>query len=193
VVAAAVVACAQLNLPNRPVFDQDAYDEAFVGAQSHRQRHQSPRVKDDRARQIVERHRAGEGVVQLASAFRLHRSTIHRDLADSGVVSAARDGASLDWVAIRADEARDRDADSPMCRIVCEEAHMATNLAIDPQLLNDAQAVSGLKTKKEAVTVALQEFIARRAQAKAVESFGTLQWDESYDYKADRRSGDQGC
>ena len=70
---------------------------------------------------------------------------------------------------------------------------MATNLAIDPQLLNNALAVSGLKTKKEAVTVALQEFIARRAQAKAVESFGTLEWDESYDYKADRRSGDQGC
>lgn len=68
---------------------------------------------------------------------------------------------------------------------------MATNLAIDPKLLQDALAVSGVKTKKEAVTIALQEFIARRAQAKVVDSFGTLDWDDSYDYKDDRRSRDR--
>ena len=67
---------------------------------------------------------------------------------------------------------------------------MATNLAIDPDLLNHALAVSGVRTKKEAVTIALREFIARREQAKVVESFGTLDWDEAYDYKADRRSRD---
>jgi Arc/MetJ family transcription regulator len=67
---------------------------------------------------------------------------------------------------------------------------MATNLAIDPQLLEDALAVSGVRTKKETVTIALQEFIARRAQAKVVDSFGTLDWDQSYDHKADRRSRD---
>ncbi|NUR97037.1 MAG: type II toxin-antitoxin system VapB family antitoxin [Kribbellaceae bacterium] len=67
---------------------------------------------------------------------------------------------------------------------------MATNLAIDPRLLDEALAVSGMRTKKEAVTVALQEFIARRAQARLVDSFGTLDWDESYDYKQDRRSRD---
>jgi Arc/MetJ family transcription regulator len=67
---------------------------------------------------------------------------------------------------------------------------MATNLAIDPRLLDEALAVSGVRTKKEAVTIALQEFIARRAQAKLVESFGTLDWDDSYDPKVDRRSRD---
>lgn len=67
---------------------------------------------------------------------------------------------------------------------------MATNLAIAPELLEEALAVSGARTKKEAVTLALQEFIARRAQAKLVEAFGTLDWDSSYDYKADRRSRD---
>lgn len=67
---------------------------------------------------------------------------------------------------------------------------MATNLGIDPELLQEALAVSGVRTKKEAVTLALQEFIARRAQAKLVESFGTLDWDDSYDYKDDRRSRD---
>lgn len=77
-----------------------------------------------------------------------------------------------------------------MCRVVCKEVHMATNLAIDPALLDHALAVSGVRTKKEAVTMALREFIARREQARIVESFGTLDWDEGYDYKADRRSRD---
>lgn len=67
---------------------------------------------------------------------------------------------------------------------------MATNLAIDPQLLDHALAVSGVRTKKEAVTIALQEFIARRERAKIVEAFGTLEWDDSYDYKADRSERD---
>ena len=68
---------------------------------------------------------------------------------------------------------------------------MATNLAIDPALLDEALAVGGLRTKKETVTLALQEFIARRAQATMVESFGTLDWDDSYDYKQDRRTRDR--
>ena len=67
---------------------------------------------------------------------------------------------------------------------------MATNLAIDPDLLDHALAVSGVRTKKVAVTIALREFIARREQARIVESFGTLDWNEGYDYKADRRSRD---
>ncbi|MFT4215961.1 MAG: type II toxin-antitoxin system VapB family antitoxin [Micropruina sp.] len=67
---------------------------------------------------------------------------------------------------------------------------MATNLAIDPELLNHAVAVSGARTKKEAVTIALQEFIARRERATIVDSFGTLDWDVSYDHKADRRTRD---
>ncbi|GAA0333560.1 type II toxin-antitoxin system VapB family antitoxin [Micropruina glycogenica] len=67
---------------------------------------------------------------------------------------------------------------------------MATNLAIDPELLDRALSVSGVRTKKEAVTIALREFIARREQARIVESFGTLDWDDDYDYKADRRSRD---
>jgi hypothetical protein len=63
---------------------------------------------------------------------------------------------------------------------------MATNLAIDPDLLERAVAVSGERTKTAAVTRALEEFIARRQQAKIVELFGTLDWDPDYDYKAER-------
>ena len=54
---------------------------------------------------------------------------------------------------------------------------MATNLSIDPDLLEKALLVSGERTKKAAVTRALQEFIARREQKKLLELFGKLEWD----------------
>lgn len=63
---------------------------------------------------------------------------------------------------------------------------MATNLAIDPDLLNRAVEVSGERTKKAAVTRALQEFIARREQRKVAELLGKLEWDGAFDYKAER-------
>ncbi len=63
---------------------------------------------------------------------------------------------------------------------------MATNLSIDPALIERALEVSGERTKKAAVTKALQEFIARRRQKKLLDLFGKLEWDESYDHKAER-------
>jgi hypothetical protein len=63
---------------------------------------------------------------------------------------------------------------------------MATNLALDPDLLERALAVSGEKTKKAAVTKALEEFIARREQQRLLDLFGKLDWDPDYDYKAAR-------
>ena len=66
---------------------------------------------------------------------------------------------------------------------------MATNLAIDPDLIERALAVSGEKTKKAAVTKALEEFIARREQAELVELFGSLEWDPAFDYKSERSRG----
>ena len=64
---------------------------------------------------------------------------------------------------------------------------MATNLSIDPDLLERALEVSGERTKKAAVTKALQEFIARRRQKRLLELVGKLEWDESYDTKAERQ------
>jgi len=68
---------------------------------------------------------------------------------------------------------------------------MATNLAIDPELLERALAGSGVRTKKEAVTIALEEFIARREQRQLLDLFGTLEWDEGYDYKQARLARDR--
>ena len=42
------------------------------------------------------------------------------------------------------------------------------------------------RTKKAAVTKALQEFIARRRQKRLLDLLGKLEWDSSYDYKAGR-------
>ena len=63
---------------------------------------------------------------------------------------------------------------------------MATNLALDPDLIERAVKVSGEKTKKAAVTRALEEFITRRSQQRLVDLMGKLEWDESFDYKAER-------
>jgi hypothetical protein len=63
---------------------------------------------------------------------------------------------------------------------------MATNLSIDPDLIERALEVSGERTKKAAVTKALQEFVARRQQKRVLELFGRLEWDAGYDYKAER-------
>ena len=63
---------------------------------------------------------------------------------------------------------------------------MATNLSIDPELIDRALEVSGERTKKAAVTKALQEFIARRRQKRLLDLMGKLEWDSSYDYKTGR-------
>ena len=63
---------------------------------------------------------------------------------------------------------------------------MATNLMLDPELLERALRASGEKTKRAAVTQALKEYIARREQAGIVELFGKLDWDPTFDYKAER-------
>ena len=64
---------------------------------------------------------------------------------------------------------------------------MATNLSIDPDLIERALEVSGERIKKAVVTKALEEFIARRQQKRLLELMGKLEWDASFDYKAERR------
>jgi Arc/MetJ family transcription regulator len=64
---------------------------------------------------------------------------------------------------------------------------MATNLSIDPALLERALEVSGERTKKAAVTLALEEFIARRRQRNLLELMGKLEWDAGYDFKRERK------
>jgi Arc/MetJ family transcription regulator len=64
---------------------------------------------------------------------------------------------------------------------------MATNLAIDDGLLEEALRLGGHRTKKETVTEALQEYIRRRKQARVLDLFGKIDFDPAFDYKKSRR------
>jgi Bacterial antitoxin of type II TA system, VapB len=64
---------------------------------------------------------------------------------------------------------------------------MATNLDLDPALVEEAVTVGGRRTKKETVTEALREYIARRRQAQVTSLFGTVDYDPKFDYKKQRR------
>ncbi len=63
---------------------------------------------------------------------------------------------------------------------------MPTNLALDDRLIERARRVGRHKTKKEAVTAALDEYIRRRRQLRLLARFGTVTYDPGYDYKAER-------
>ena len=63
---------------------------------------------------------------------------------------------------------------------------MATNLAIDPRLLEDAQKAGNFKTKKDTVNEALREFIQRRKQAELIKLFGSVDFDPDYNHKRGR-------
>lgn len=64
---------------------------------------------------------------------------------------------------------------------------MPTNLAIDDRLIDEARVIGRHKTKKEAVTAALQEYIKRHKQQQILELVGQIAYDPAYDYKAARR------
>jgi hypothetical protein len=71
---------------------------------------------------------------------------------------------------------------------------MATiKLAIDPELLKEAQRLGGHRTKHAAVTEALEEYILRRDQRSILQHFGTIEYDEGYDYKEQRMLDRRTC
>lgn len=63
---------------------------------------------------------------------------------------------------------------------------MATNLNLDDQLVNDAVALGRHSSKREAVNEALREYVAHRRRLEALEVFGTVEFDPSFDYKQAR-------
>jgi Arc/MetJ family transcription regulator len=64
---------------------------------------------------------------------------------------------------------------------------MPTNLAIDDKLIEEAQALGHHRTKKAAVTAALDEYIRRHKQAEVIKLFGTVDFAPEWDYKAARK------
>jgi len=64
---------------------------------------------------------------------------------------------------------------------------MPTNLAIDDRLIEEARKLGNHRTKKDAVTAALDEYIRRRRQQGILSLLGTMEYDQAYDYKRERR------
>ena len=73
-----------------------------------------------------------------------------------------------------------------MCRMDSGEL-MPTNLALDDNLILEAKKLGHHRTKKEAVTAALDECVQRRKQLEIISLFGTIDYDDKYDYKRARR------
>lgn len=69
---------------------------------------------------------------------------------------------------------------------------MPTNLAIDDSLLEKARRIGKLRTKRETVTIALEEFIQRRRQRQLLKSLGTFDFRKDWDHKKDRKDRESG-
>ena len=65
---------------------------------------------------------------------------------------------------------------------------MATNLALDDKLIAQAKRLGHHRSKREAVNRALSEYVGRLKQREIIELFGTVEMNETYDYKAARRA-----
>jgi Arc/MetJ family transcription regulator len=68
-----------------------------------------------------------------------------------------------------------------------DEDSVPTDLIIDDKLLETARRLGGHRTKREAVTVALTEYIQRRNRLAALKTLGTIDFDRGFDYKQARR------
>ncbi len=61
---------------------------------------------------------------------------------------------------------------------------MHTNINIDDDLMREAMALSGIKTKKGIVEQAIREFVQRRTRKDLSDLRGQILFADGYDYKA---------
>ena len=74
-----------------------------------------------------------------------------------------------------------------LCNFAAKKLYdMATNLAIDDNLIEDARNIGRHKTKKAVVTEALKEYIEKRKQMEIFNLFGSIEYIADYDYKKQR-------
>ena len=64
---------------------------------------------------------------------------------------------------------------------------MATNLAIDDKLVEEARFIGKHATKKAVVNEALAEYIQQRKQTEIIRLFHSVEYDQNYDYNRQRQ------
>ena len=63
---------------------------------------------------------------------------------------------------------------------------MATNLALEDKLINEARRIGKHKSKKDAVNAALRDYIRSHKRLKLLDWIGKVEYYDDYDYKAQR-------
>ncbi|MBC8440831.1 MAG: type II toxin-antitoxin system VapB family antitoxin [Deltaproteobacteria bacterium] len=63
---------------------------------------------------------------------------------------------------------------------------MRTNIVLDDSLVQEAILLSGVKTKKAVISLALQEFVMSRKRLNLLELVGKIKFRDDYNYKSCR-------
>jgi Arc/MetJ family transcription regulator len=61
---------------------------------------------------------------------------------------------------------------------------MRTNIVLEDSLVKEALRHSGIKTKKELIHKALEEFVKNRQRLNLLDLAGKIEFAEGYDYKS---------
>ena len=65
---------------------------------------------------------------------------------------------------------------------------MRTNIVLDDKLVKEAMRLANVKTKREAVHIALRRFVQSQRQRRVLELYGSGGLRQGYDYKSLRAS-----
>ena len=63
---------------------------------------------------------------------------------------------------------------------------MRTNVVLDDALVQEAIVLSGVRTKKDVIALALQEFVTSRKRLNLLELAGKIGFRDNYEYKSCR-------
>jgi Arc/MetJ family transcription regulator len=77
-----------------------------------------------------------------------------------------------------------------LCRIhlvVHLGGNVRTNIVLDDELIQEALAATGARTKREVVHLALQELVRSRTKKNLLDLAGRVRFREDFDYKAMRK------
>ncbi len=69
-----------------------------------------------------------------------------------------------------------------------ERCMMRTNIVLDDNLVKEAIKLSGIKTKKDLIHLALKEFVENKRRLNLLDLEGKIEFAEGYDYKKMREA-----